>query len=118
MSYEIRAFCRPVCDQPGCDAMVEDMDVNWFSDTGYAEDVAAEWDWQTIGDDVMHTRHYCPLHIHAKCMECGRRENPRPPDVGEHRVGGTERHGMHALPRLREQGERLAMPDLIGRKEC
>ena len=53
MSYEIRAFCRPVCDQPGCDDMVEDMDVNWFSDTGYAEDVAAEWDWQTIGDDVM-----------------------------------------------------------------
>lgn len=74
MSYEIRAFCRPVCDQPGCDAMVEDMDVNWFSDTGYAEDVAAEWDWQTIGDDVMRTRHYCPLHIHAKCAQCGRRE--------------------------------------------
>ena len=74
MSYEIRAFCRPVCDQPGCDAMVEDMDVNWFSDTDYAEDIAAENGWQTIGDDVMHARHYCPKHIHAKCMECGRQE--------------------------------------------
>lgn len=74
MSYEIRAFCRPVCDQPGCDAKLEDMDVNWFSDTDYAEDIADEQDWQTIGYDPMHTRHYCPKHIHARCAACGRAE--------------------------------------------
>lgn len=74
MSYEIRAFCRPVCDQPGCDATVETLDYNWFSDMSYADDIAAEQMWQTIGDDAINTRHYCPKHIHAECVECGRRE--------------------------------------------
>lgn len=80
MSYEIRAFCRPVCDQPGCDAIVEGVDYDWFADTEYAEDIAFEDGWQTIGDDAMHTCHYCPLHIHAKCAECGRQE------TGERRI--------------------------------
>ena len=26
------------------------------------------------GEEVKHTRHYCPKHIHAKCAQCGRRE--------------------------------------------
>lgn len=74
MSYEIRAFCRPVCDQTGCDATVETLDYNWFSDMSYADDITAEQMWQTIGDDAINTLHYCPKHIHAECVECGRRE--------------------------------------------
>lgn len=63
------------CDQPNCRNVVDIDDTEWYGDKGGAEDAAFEQDWQTCdhGEDE-HVRHYCPLHIHAKCMECGRQE--------------------------------------------
>lgn len=72
MSYITHRFYSVVCDHPGCGAKLEDYaDDSWFRDEGDAdEDCVEYYGWQTV-DDETPTRHYCPVHHHAKCSKCG-----------------------------------------------
>ena len=80
VSYRVVELYAVRCDgviRPGtadewpCDAEPSD-DLIWDEDT--ADEDAVTSGWQVFLDETGRTHHYCPLHIHAMCAQCGRRE--------------------------------------------
>lgn len=83
MSYRTRVFVGIRCDQPGCRKVVDLDDMEWYADTDYAQDMADEMEYQTIDLDEgdWHVRHYCPLHTHATCVQCGCQQTGKLDDI-------------------------------------